>query len=391
MINTIKKLLGVNIVTQIIGIMIYPIILFFYSIEDLSIYGMLFGAMAIFSILLSFRVENLFFSIKLKDAYTLYGCYIKYIFLPMLMFFGVLFYFFIGVKNQFLSNFIIAIICGGFLAGFNVTYNILVRLGNEKYNFLKIMRAILELLFVIIAINLKMKISLLFLFAGFTYFLVTVYPIVICLFKNRRVCDLKKYFRLVSLDMTSSLMNTIYLYSPNYFLYFGINKNLSGYYFIINRFFGVPSIMIAQSMSTALKQYLAGKAQERYRDTLQNFNSNIFSRIYKIYISFSLFSIFIFYIFDRLKYDQLIYVFLIILPLMIFRFKFIVYSSLFYVLRDYVGNIKLQFSLFLVGGGAFIFGWFFDNSWLSLVIYSIVSLFVYRYFISMVINKVPSI
>lgn len=391
MISSIKKLLGVNVFVQIMGLMIYPMLLAFYSLEELAIYGMLYGAMAIFSILLSCRIENLFFTMKLREAYSLYSFYVKYIYSSILVLFIIFYFFFKDIDNNFIINLIIAIVCGSFLAGFNVTYNILVRLGNEKYNLLKIIRSFLELIFVIIAISIKTKISLLFLFVGFTYFIVCVYSFIIGFYYKGRVGEYKEYFRLVSLDMISSLMNTSYLYSPNYFLYFGSNKNLSGYYFIINRFFVVPSIMIAQSMGTALKQYLAGKTGDRYRHTLNNFNSNIFSKFYKIYIILSISLTIVVYIFDLFKYDQLIYVFLIILPLMIFRFNFLVYSCLFYVLKDYLSYVKLQSLLFFVGLVSFAFGWILDNSWISLLIYSMFSIFIYKYFVYKVFNKVPSI
>ena len=137
MIKTIKKLLGVNVFAQAVGLGIYPILLTFYSIEDLSIYGMLYGGMSIFSILLSFRLENLLFNTGLKKAYCLYSFYVKFFFSPILFLFIICSCFIISYSNNFLLNLFFSMFSGLFLALFNVTYNILVSVGNEKYNLLK--------------------------------------------------------------------------------------------------------------------------------------------------------------------------------------------------------------------------------------------------------------
>lgn len=387
MISTIKKLLGVNIIVQAIGLATYPIILFFYSMDDIALYGLLYGAMSIFSIILSFRIENIFFGISLKKSYALYAFYIKFLFSPMIILSAILFYLSINLISEFYLNFLIAFFAGIFLAAFNVTYNILVRIKNENYNYLKICRCFLELFFVLLGSILNFEMLYIFFLVSLSYLLVSLYSMTLVFFSKYKIKIFKSYLKPIFIDVFSSLLNTSYLYSPNYFLYFGINKELSGYYFIINRFFGVPSIMVAQSLSIALKQYLSGKKSIGYRNTLNNFNKNIYLKVFKFYLLLSFLSVFVFYILDKFRYQSLWYVFLIILPLMIFRFKFIVYSSLFYVLKDYKGNFILQSALFFIASVSFIVGWYLDNSWLSLGVYSILSIFVYQYFLNRVFSR----
>lgn len=61
MIQVIKKVLSGSFLVQCMGVVIVPALVFAYSAEDVGYYGMFFSISAVLSVVLSLRMENLFF------------------------------------------------------------------------------------------------------------------------------------------------------------------------------------------------------------------------------------------------------------------------------------------------------------------------------------------
>ncbi|MNG71072.1 hypothetical protein D3C78_278890 [compost metagenome] len=372
--------MGANILVQIIGILIYPLLMLNYSVSELSKYGVLYGGMTILSVMITFKIENLFFNIKIKEALFFLNFYFKRVFVSVVILIALI-YFFLRIffeRNANVDLFLLISFSAIFLGSFNIVYNFLVRARSLKYNLLKVIRVFLELFCVLVFSFIKIDIATLFFFVSLTYFIVVIYPVVGLLKKKTVSFCVKKRFEFLFYDLLSGLFNNIYLYSPNYFLYYGGAKELSGYYFLINRIFGVPSLMIAQSLSTALKQILVSKNSTRYRIDLDYFNEKIFHKIYLIYFALCCISIFAFYV-ANFYYPGVFWVFIVLLPMLVLRFKFLSFSGLFYILRAYNFNLKIQFVLFFISFLSAIIGYLINNSWISLIIYSLFTVLVYEY------------
>jgi len=390
MINSLRKLLATNFIVQILGLLIYPILMINYSVEDLSKYGLFYGGMTIVSVMLTFKIENLFFNISLRECLNLYVLYFKKIY-PFLLLILILSY--LSIVNFFEANvlylnILIALCAGVFLSGFNIVYNFLVRINNSRYNLLKIFRIILELAVVLVFSFFDYKIDFLFFLVSLSYFVVILFPIYRIIKNKVRSFGIRKNLKFIFLDLYSSIFNNIYLYSPNYFLYFGGSKELSGYYFLINRFVGVPSIMIAQSLSTAVKQNFSSMKGSTYKMKLNNFNVKIFNKIYLAYVIGVCFSVIIVWFLDKYNiYNNLFYIYIITIPMMVVRFKFLSYSGLFYVLKAYKENLNIQFMLFLVCLISFVVGYFFKNVYYSLFFYSVLTMLIYEFSCKYIVSK----
>lgn len=372
--------MGANLLVQLIGVLIYPILMVNYSVSDLSKYGVLYGGMTILSVIITFKIENLFFNIQMKEALFFLNFYFTKIFTTIVFLISIVYLFIYSFfeKNGSIDSFLLIVLSALFLGSFNIVYNFLVRARSLKYNLLKIVRVFLELFVVLIFSFIKIDISTLFFMVSLTYFIVVIYPVLGLLKKKTLSFNISNRFEFLFYDLLSGLFNNVYLYSPNYFLYYGGAKELSGYYFLVNRIFGVPSLMIAQSLSTALKQILVSKNSTRYRVDLEYFNKKIFHKIYFVYIVMCFISIFAFYI-ANFYYPGAFFVFIVLLPMLIFRFKFLSFSGLFYILRAYNDNLKIQFVLFFISLLSALIGYLFNNSWLSLIIYSIFTVLIYEY------------
>ncbi len=273
MINSLFKVFSGNIFVQLIGLLSVPILTHVYNPEELSYLGTFTSCIAIFSVLVSLRAENNLFVIHSDDECSKY---VIFLYALSLLITPCIFLFFYSVFSLFSIKqdgeiFYISILGGFTYAIFNIKYNYLVRCGLvNKYVVLRMLRMVLELLSVILAYFLNLNIYMLIILIGVSYLipLLTNKTFFSKIADREIVSDLQigkfvfvKNISNIKFDFPASIFSMISIYLPIVYFFISGDKAFSGVYFAINRFIGAPSLLIAQSFGTTLKQYAA----EEYR------------------------------------------------------------------------------------------------------------------------------
>lgn len=370
LLNSIKKIFKINILIQLIGLMIIPLLAINYTLEDLGVYAFVFSLSLVLGTFIGFRIENAFFSSKIREVENILFPIII-VSLLLCIFLMVFLWFF-----DFELKYLISIYGGMLIALFNIFYNYNVRISNEKkYNTQKITRAFIEFIVVIVCVLMSLDII-------FCIFMVlTTYSIFV--FNKIEInFNLKDYFLfflkkkdLILSDLGSSIMFSSYNNGPTLFLS-NVDLKLSGLYFILYKFFLVPSLMLAQSVGTILKQYGSSEYElnKSIQKTLKDLRKIFFKFKYILLLFF--FAIFIFfYILDKFFYKDIFTIFLIMIPCVFLRFFHLSYSSLVYVLSMQKSYLILNLLLFFTT----LFSSYFsrNDAYLYLFLYSFLSSIIY--------------
>ncbi|ENU32062.1 hypothetical protein F991_00044 [Acinetobacter sp. CIP-A165] len=370
--KTLKRVFKTTFLVQIMGILIIPLIYLSFSENDFAAYGLFFSISAISSIFITGRLENLFFSIKnYKKLYT-------YAFNMALLVGGLgtlcLLFF-----NQ--SFYAICIFCGLSIGLFNLSYNYLVRENKEiYYNKVKIFRAILELLSVVAVCFFSLEIKILFLFISFSYFFTSLFVafdinIFVKKYFFEGFLDFKYNFKYVLSDFFSSIFNSLYIYLPTIYFYFNGNISNSANYFLILKIFGVPTLMIAQSISTVIRQYAAEEFQKKNKITdTYSFFKSLYKKMLFPFLLLLSFTFLFFYLLDSFYIDGIFLYSVFLVFLVYVRAIYNTISSITYIFKWQHLNLKFQACLFFVSLLALMLK--FENID-SIHFYSLFSLFVY--------------
>lgn len=366
LLKSIRKIFKVNILTQLIGLIIVPLLASNYSLEELGYYAFVFALSALLANFFIFRIENTFFSSSVDSIKKLL---FSIMIISLLIFLAVILFLW---GFDFDKKYIVAVYGAWLISVFNLIYCYNVRVGNETlYNMQKIIRVIFELLVVVICVRYSLDIKTCVVLVLSTYWVFLFNRITVFI-------DFKYYFYfiiskkdLIISDLISTSLFSTYNNSPALFLA-NIDIKLSGLYFVLYKFFLVPSLMIAQSLGTVIKQYasIEYESKNKISDTLDTLKKMFLK--FKFFIFFIFFILIIsFYILNYIYYDGLFIIFMIMLPCVVLRFFHLSYSSLVYVLsmqKSYlIFNLYLFSSTFLSGFLAV------GNGYSYLLIYSICS------------------
>lgn len=343
--KTLKRVFQTTFLVQVIGVLIIPLIYYSFDEADFAKYGLFFSISAISSVFLTGRLENIFFSTK--NYKKLYSFAVN-----VALFFGVL----ITLTLLFFHYYFYAvtIFCGLSIGLFNLGYNYLVRENKEiLYNRIKVIRAFLELFSVVLVCLLSLNILYLLVFVSLSYFLIA-FTVAFNdkVFSVRYVLDgyvdFKYDLKYVLSDFFSSIFNSLYIYLPTIYFYFNGSVSNSANYFLILKIFGVPTLMVAQSISTVIRQYAANEFQDKKNiiDTYAFFRGLCIKMFFPFVCL--LFLTFLFFYFLDLFYIQGIFIYSIVLVFLIYiRAFFNTISSIVYVFKWQHLNIKFQFCLLL--------------------------------------------
>lgn len=345
LLNSIKKIFKVNIITQLIGLIIAPLLTLNYSLEDLGLYAFIYSLSSFLGNLMCFRIENAFFSSSKIEIDKILSPIVFIAFLISLISIFLIYFLKLNI------NFIYAIFGGTLISLFNVFYSYNVRIGREKtYNKQKIFRVFLELLVVIISLILSLKIEFCVLMVLSTYAIFFFNKITLNFQLSNYIIFFKIKRNLIISDLTSALMFSYYVQAPSLFLS-SIDLQFSGLYFIVYKFCLVPSLMIAQSMGTVFKQYAAVEFENRrtVNNTINNMKK-FFIKYWYFFLIFFLGLLVFFYILNFIKYPGIYNVFLIMFFCTLFRFFHSSYSSLVYVLSMQKSYLVMNTFLFILSG-----------------------------------------
>lgn len=366
---------------QLIGVIIVPLLALNYNLEELGLYAFIFSLSTLFGNLICLRIENAFFSSSIEDVDKI---------LPQIVFFAFIFLITSSLILCFLNldlKYVYALYGGTLIALFNVFYNYNVRVGLEnRYNIQKLIRAILELVAILISILLSIKVEFCVLLVLSTYVIFVVNHINLS-FKFKHYFDfLFSKKDLILSDLASTFMFSLYVQAPSLFLA-SVDLQLAGLYFIVYKFCMVPSLMIAQSLGTVFKQYATIEYQSTglVNNTLNNMK--IFFCKYWLYIlSFFIGLNLLFWGLNIFKYPGIFEVFLIMFFCMFFRFVHLSYSPLVYVLSMQKSYLVLNLLLFMVTSLSIFMS--NENGVIYLCYYSFLSSILYLFYAFFFFNRI---
>lgn len=388
MLKTLRKIFIGNIISQIVGLITIPLLAYYYTVQQIGFYGTFFSLSACTSVVLSLRIENLFFSLSTNDSKFLRNFSIKIIGLItviILVIINICFLTFELEKEHFyLINLII--LAGTTIGIFNIQYNYLVRKANtDKYVRMKNIRAYAELVIVLFCILKDISIEILCIGASLSY----IVPVLMT--KNFYFGEgkndwmegskiFKNNYKFIINDFFASLFNVTYIYLPTILFYFSGDKGVSGVFFTIARFLGVPSLMIAQSIGTTLKQHASVEYSNKktVKNSLNFIIKNLILRPLPIYLIIGSIVIVTSYFIEPYYHINTFYITLIMVPLFFIRYIYNCFSSIIYVLKMQRINFFFQFFLLVLPSLGMLI---FSDPKSSLLSYSIISIFVYSFFI----------
>lgn len=342
LIKSIRKIFKVNILTQLIGLIIIPLLALSYDLQDLGYYAFIFSLSSLLANFFVFRIENTFFSSSIDS--------VELLLFPIILISLILFclsclfiwLFFFDYK------YIVAVYGAWLISLFNLIYCYNVRKGAERlYNLQKIIRVICELLVVGICILFSLNIEICVLMVLSTYWIFLFNKISLNFRFDSYLNLIKEKKDLILSDLISASLFSTYNNGPVLFLS-NIDLKLSGLYFILYKFLMVPSLMIAQSLGTVLKQYasIEYEVKKNVSSTLTSFKE-IIIKFKSLILLALLLSIVAFYFLDYMYYNGLFLLFLIMIPCVSLRFIHLSYSSLVYVLS--MQKSYLMFNIYLFG------------------------------------------
>ncbi|WP_374446394.1 hypothetical protein [Providencia sp.] len=349
MLKSLLKVISSNILIQLIGVLSFPILVLVYTVEDISYLGTFIAYITILSIICSFRAENNLFIIKSirqceSLAYFLYALSIIIGFILLIL---------LSIASQFLDLaddliYKLSVFGGVCYAIFNIKYNLLVR--NKKENQfirLKIIRMSLELLAIFLAYLLSFDISIYITLLCLTYLIPSlkkerISKSILLFFAGFNV--FKNKISNVKYDFPASLLSVLTIYFPILYFFIIDEKIFSGIYFLLNRFIGAPSLLIAQSFNITLKQYATHEflTRKSCSHTVNNAANLLLIKMLPLYILSGI-AVAVFYKFYLSIYMQeTALFFLIVLPIFITRFFFNCFSSIIYVMGLFKTNLTFQ-------------------------------------------------
>jgi O-antigen/teichoic acid export membrane protein len=384
---------------QCLGVIIVPTLVFAYSAEDVGYYGMFFSVSAMLSVVISLRMENLFFSIDkvcispLFSVIVFVSCALLSFFLGVVALWGAFFT---------LPDYVVpALLCGFSIALFNAVYSLAVRVGlTDTYVRAKVIRALIELVFVVGCAFLKVSIYSLVYFVPFSYFLAAIYLVIKgeglgfgSLLPGLAVAVERK--NILFYDFFASIFNVMVLYLPVMFFYFKGGEAIAGVYFAVSRFVGVPLLMVAQAVGTSLKQV----AVDEY-DSHQRVSESMRKIINYIFLKPRYFYALALLCYAGVLADQLMterwegagWVTIFVIPLFVIRFFYNCISPVLYVLGMQQENMLFQLCMLVLGGGGLYIS---AVDIVSVALYSCVLMVLYvgfaGYLISCSFSKVRSV
>jgi O-antigen/teichoic acid export membrane protein len=246
------------------------------------------------------------------------------------------------------------------------------------------LRMILELLSVILAYFLNLNIYMLIILIGGSYLipLLTNKTFFSKIADGKIVGDLKigkfvfvKNISNIKFDFPASIFSMISIYLPIVYFFISGDKVFSGIYFAINRFIGAPSLLIAQSFGTTLKQYAA----EEYRNFNHCTRSTIkglkivFIYMLPIYLLGGLAFFILFKYLLSQEWKGIISTGWMLLPLFVLRYFFNCFANIVYVKGLFKENMLFQIISAIVA----FFALFLPNTLSEKVIYFSVSMSIY--------------
>lgn len=358
--TTLIKVVGGNVVSQLLGVISVPLMLTSYPTVDIGAYGFFISASAIASVFVSFRAENIMFSVSNDAARSLYNFCIAWLFFAALVVIGVTSAYTVSTA----SHLTLATIAASFsIAMFNTGYGISVRQGETNhYVFAKVLRNLIELMAVVICISFSLRITYLAWLVAGSYMVAALYSSYRSL--SIRFSDITAGFKVLRdnieflrSDFLASALNVAALNLPVMFFYVRGDERLSGIFFSITRILGTPTLMLAQSIGTSLKQHASDElaTSGTCENSLRFVINKIILRPFPLYAAVWLLVVMGSFVFIMPKNRDVFWVVVCLSALFFVRYIFNCINSIIYVLRLQRENIVFQASLLFGGiGGLFV-------------------------------------
>jgi hypothetical protein len=387
--KTLFKIISGSFASQLIGVISVPVLLTAYSIKDVAYYGLFVSICSIGSIFLSFRVENLFFSVSDSDAKQLNN-----LVLPMLLC-GAVISFVSFIISDFGDSFAfygIAVVGSFAIAFFNLSYGYGVRIGStNKYVIARVIRNIFELLAVLSCVFFHASIQFLPWMVALSYVLAGMFLSVRFFSASLRglvsaICILRKNINFLKYDFAASIFGTFALNLPVIYFYFLNEPVISGLFFSITKLLGVPPLMLAQSVGTTLKQH----ATQEYATTgscdrsMEFVVKNVIIKFMPLYILLLILVILFSYYWRWGEGDYVFRMVVFLAPLFFVRYIFNCVSSIVYVLGFHRHNLLFQITLASLSGVAIFLA---PGSVVGVAMYSSVSALLYIVFFGWLVRK----
>ncbi|MGR5372468.1 hypothetical protein [Photobacterium damselae] len=354
-----------------------------YSSQDISSYGYFFSLLSIFSIIISFRLENLIFQVRLGIFSKVY---INSVIVISSLIFVLIFLF------TYLSNvdvIIIYSIFGGWgFSLFNILTNYLVRISKvELLANIRIVRSLIELGLVYYIVHLNYTINIIMLASSFSYFIVSIYIYIVSRayikvrlrYISYLVLEYRRMLKYIKYDFPSSLLSSSVVYLPQIIFNNSGNYLISSIYFISSRYFGSPLLLIAQAIGLGLKQ----EYQKNMDGFIDNSSINIiigtfFGRklIYVFFFSFLIIPV-IYIIHNDYDVQDFFLCFIILIPLYWARFIFNCFAGIVYIKAMFRENFVYQLLSNIVVLSVL---YTMDLTYITLSLYSILSMIMYILF-----------
>lgn len=386
---TLKKTLGAGVVSQALGVLTIPLLMVFYSVEELAQYGVFFSLAAVSSVFVSLRLENALYVFKNDlifrfSAFCLLLIHVVAIAVALVCYFG-----FEGGGEG--VPYSLGVVAGGAIASYNVAYNLAVRASDTKgHVYAKVARAALEVIAVLACLLLGLSVFVLMVLVALSYYAVAFFLMLrhhgrLRLDVLSALIALRTSWSLFVFDFVASISNTALLYCPVLYFHFQSDAELAGVYFALMRVCGVPAMMIAQAVGVALKQHAVAE-REKTGSYFTSFGY-VWDRVIKRSAPLLLVVIFATivggYLAETYSSDGYFYVSVILAPLIAARFVFNCISPIVYVAGLQRWNALMQLvSLVCV----LVIPVFLDGGLAVVLVYSLVMFFFYCFYVAFLVR-----
>ena len=349
--SSIRLLLSASIVSQGISFFSVYLISIIYMSEDIGFYGYIVSSIAIGSIILSFRYENLIYRVELDKSY---GFSIFLVFLSLSFLLVILLI--LSVFNLEVIKWQYFILFGSYgYCIFNIAVNLSVRLSKTPKELAqgKLLRSGFELSITLILILFGFDINYIIGSLIFSYFSASLFLFIklsglkinfnLKYFFHENYSIAFKNFKFIRMDFPASVINAVVINSPVVFLYSSdAMSEYTAIYFLLSRFLGAPLILVAQSIGLALKQDVQKRLDINESSVLSS--DFVHKKIPYFILFLSVFSVAVsVVIFNTIElninYYDYIYICFFIAPMFLMRFAFNCFSGLIYVYGWYAFNL----------------------------------------------------
>ena len=380
--NTLFKIIAGNIVSQVIGLISVPLLLSLYSASDLGYYGFFISASALLSAFISLRIENLMFSVSLREARALFFLASTFLVIALIAS-GVVSYFILLLYSER------ALYCSALfgaigLAQFNVAYGFVVRQGRTNRHIAgRVIRNLGELAAITGCMIAHCPITVLPWLISLTYVVAAVFlSLNVAHFRlsecSAGILVLKRNMDFLRYDSFASLLNAASLNLPVLFFYRVGEAEISGIFFSVSRVLGTPALMIAQSIGTTLKQHASVEKiqQGTCKNSIQFVVDNVIRRWLPTYLLIGLAVVVGTYVWQS-GITNITLVVTMLVPMFFARYIYNCLGSIVYVLRLQRDSLMFQSFLFAAVAGSLFLPAFVLT---SLMLYSITGILVYSVF-----------